>query len=260
MTEKLAWALDNAERANEAKSHFLANMSHELRTPLNAIIGFSDILKNERFGAIGEPRYREYAADINDSGIHLLGIINDILDLAKIESGNATTLSETEFELGAVLESAEHMVRLLAERGGVDLVVERPERDIRLVGVERMVRQILVNILSNAVKFTESGGTVYLATSLRNNGSLTISVSDTGIGMTPDEIKIALTPFGQTDSAISRKYQGTGLGLPLAKAMMELHEGRLLVRSAQGKGTSIFLVFPASRVGSGGSNSAAKVS
>ncbi len=256
MTERLAWALDNAERANEAKSHFLANMSHELRTPLNAIIGFSDILRNERFGAVGDPRYREYAADINDSGVHLLGIINDILDLAKIDSGHASTSSETEFEVAAVLESAERMVRLLAERGKVDFVVQRPDFDIRLVGVERMVRQILVNVLSNAVKFTEPGGAVYLVTSLRNSGALVVSVTDTGIGMTHEEIKVALTPFGQTESALSRKHQGTGLGLPLAKAMMELHGGRLLVRSAPGKGTSIILIFPPERVRAAGGEKA----
>ena len=238
MTERLAWALDNAERANEAKSHFLANMSHELRTPLNAIIGFSDIL----------PRYREYAADINESGMHLLSIINDILDLSKIEAGSASTADEVEFDVDAVIESAEHMVRMLAERGSVTLFVQKPEVSVRLTGVERMVRQIFVNVLSNAVKFTDEGGVVSLAASLRSNGTFVVSISDTGIGMSPEEVKLALTPFGQADSSLSRKHAGTGLGLPLAKAMMELHEGRLLVRSAPGRGTTVILVFPAKRV------------
>jgi len=248
MTERLAWALDNAERANEAKSHFLANMSHELRTPLNAIIGFSDILRNQRFGEIGNPRYREYAADINESGMHLLSIINDILDLSKIEAGSASTADEVEFDVDAVIESAEHMVRMLAERGSVTLFVQKPEVSVRLVGVERMVRQILVNVLSNAVKFTDAGGAVSLSASLRSNGSFAISISDTGIGMSPEEVKLALTPFGQADSSLSRKHAGTGLGLPLAKAMMELHKGRLMVRSVPGKGTTVILVFPAERV------------
>lgn len=248
MTERLAWALDNAERANEAKSHFLANMSHELRTPLNAIIGFSDILRNQRFGEIGNPRYREYAADINESGMHLLSIINDILDLSKIEAGSASTVDEVEFDVDAVIESAEHMVRMMAERGNVTLFVQKPEASVRLIGVERMVRQILVNVLSNALKFTDTGGVVSLAASLRSNGTFVVSISDTGIGMSPEEVKLALTPFGQVDSSLSRKHAGTGLGLPLAKAMMELHEGRLLVRSAPGRGTTVILVFPAKRV------------
>lgn len=248
MTERLAWALDNAERANEAKSHFLANMSHELRTPLNAIIGFSDILRHQRFGEIGNPRYREYASDINESGMHLLSIINDILDLSKIEAGSANTADEAEFDFDAAIESADHMVRMLAERGNVALFVQKPEMSVRLVGVERMVRQILVNVLSNAVKFTDAGGAVSLSALLRSNGSFVISISDTGIGMSPEEVKLALTPFGQADSSLSRNHAGTGLGLPLAKAMMELHEGRLLVRSAPGRGTTVILVFPAKRV------------
>jgi len=248
MTERLAWALDNAERANEAKSRFLANMSHELRTPLNAIIGFSDILRNQRFGELGNPRYKEYAADINESGMHLLSIINDILDLSKIEAGSASTVNEAEFDVDAVIESAEHMVRMLAERGNVTLFVQKPEMSVRLIGVERMVRQILVNVLSNAVKFTDTGGVVSLTASLRSNGSFVISISDTGIGMSPDDIKLALTPFGQADNSLSRKHASTGLGLPLAKAMMELHKGRLMVRGAPGRGTTIILVFPAERV------------
>jgi signal transduction histidine kinase len=248
MTERLAWALDNAERANEAKSLFLANMSHELRTPLNAIIGFSDILRNQRFGEMGNPRYKEYAADINESGMHLLSIINAILDLSKIEAGSASTVGETEFDVDAVIESAEHMVRMLAERGDVALFVQKPEMSVHLIGVERMVRQILVNILSNAVKFTGTGGVVSLTASLRSNGSFVVSISDTGIGMSPEDVKLALTPFGQADNSLSRKHAGTGLGLPLAKAMMELHNGRLMVRSAPGRGTTIILVFPAERV------------
>lgn len=250
MTERLAWAFHNAERANEAKSHFLANMSHELRTPLNAIIGFSDIMRNERFGPMGNERYREYARDVNDSGIHLLGIINDILDLAKIEAGHATMESETEFDTGAAIGSAERMVRPMAEERGVRLAVDVSNCAPRLIGVERMVRQVLINVLSNAVKFTESGGLVTLSAEYRSQGNFVISIADTGIGMSPDEIKLALTPFGQADNMMTRKQAGTGLGLPLAKAMMELHGGRLMVRSEKGAGTAIILIFPGTRIAS----------
>ena len=248
MTEQLAWAVNNAEHANEAKSHFLANMSHELRTPLNAIIGFSDIIRNQRFGETGNPRYREYAKDINDSGIHLLGIINDILDLAKIEAGHANIQEQVEFEITPAIDSAVRMVSTLAERRGVDLAVVSCPETIRLTGVERMIRQVLVNVLSNAVKFTEEGGSVTVVTEYRAGGSFRISVMDTGIGMTPDEVKIALTPFGQADNTLTRKHEGTGLGLPLATAMMEMHDGKLLVKSKPGRGTTITLVFRDKRV------------
>lgn len=248
MTERLAWAFHNAERANEAKSHFLANMSHELRTPLNAIIGFSDIMRNERFGPLNNDRYRDYARDVNESGIHLLGIINEILDLAKIEAGHATMESETEFEVGTVIGSAERMVRPMADARGVRLVVDANNCDLRIHAVERMVRQVLINVLSNAVKFTEADGLVTLSAEYRPHGNFVISIADTGIGMSPDEVKVALTPFGQADNTLTRQHVGTGLGLPLAKAMMELHGGRLMVRSEKGAGTAVILVFPNTRV------------
>ena len=244
MTERLAWAFHNAERANEAKSHFLANMSHELRTPLNAIIGFSDIMRNERFGPLNNDRYRDYARDVNESGIHLLGIINEILDLAKIEAGHATMESETEFEVGAVIGSAERMVRPMAEARGVRLVVDANNCELRIRAVERMVRQVLINVLSNAVKFTEADGLVTLSAEYRPHGNFVISIADTGIGMSPDEVKLALTPFGQADNTLTRQHVGTGLGLPLAKAMMDLHGGRLMVRSEKGAGTAVVLIFP----------------
>jgi len=248
MTERLAWAFHNAERANEAKSHFLANMSHELRTPLNAIIGFSDIMRNERFGPMNNERYRDYARDVNDSGIHLLGIINDILDLAKIEAGHATMEAENEFEIDKVIESAERMVRPLADTRGVHLAVDINNGHLKLCGVERMVRQVLINILSNALKFTDRNGLVTLSAEYRPHGSFVISIADTGIGMSTEEVKLALTPFGQADNTMTRQQSGTGLGLPLAKAMMELHGGRLMVRSEKGAGTAVVLVFPGTRV------------
>jgi signal transduction histidine kinase len=247
MTEKLAVAFHNAEQANDAKSKFLANMSHELRTPLNAVIGFSDIMLNQRFGPLENPRYQEYSRDINASGTHLLGIINDILDLAKIESGQATVEDESEFDAIAVIQSACKMVGPLATRRDVELRVNLPAKAIRLTAVERMVRQILINILSNALKFTPSSGLVDLRLELRANGDMAITVSDTGVGMSAEDVKVALTPFGQVHNAMSASQPGTGLGLPLAKAMMDLHEGKLAIRSQPDNGTTVVMIFPATR-------------
>jgi signal transduction histidine kinase len=248
MTERLAVAFHNAERANEAKSRFLANMSHELRTPLNAIIGFSDIMQNELLGSMQNPRYRGYAGDINTSGLHLLGIINEILDLAKIESGQTTTENEEEFDALAAVEAACVMVRPLAESQRVELGAALPSFEVRLFAVPRMIRQVLINILSNALKFTPEGGTVFLGMEVRENGNLVISIADNGVGMSPEELKVALTPFGQIENALSHKHTGTGLGLPLAKAMMDIHDGRLMIRSTPGEGTTIALIFPSARV------------
>tara|TARA_R110000868_G_scaffold6130_4_gene35452 strand:+ start:160 stop:1272 length:1113 start_codon:yes stop_codon:yes gene_type:complete len=248
MTENLAIAFHNAEQANEAKSRFLANMSHELRTPLNAVIGFSDIMLNQRFGQIDNPRYVDYARDINSSGTHLLGIINDILDLSKIESGEASVEPENEFDIVTVIESACAMLRPLAARQQVALAIDVPDKRYVLLAVERMVRQVLLNILSNAIKYTGATGTVRLTIDQSTNGILTISVIDTGVGMTADEIRVAMSPFGQVKSELSGIHAGTGLGLPLAKAMMDLHGGSLVVRSVPGKGTSVTLCFPTPRV------------
>jgi signal transduction histidine kinase len=248
MTEKLAVAFHNAEQANEAKSKFLANMSHELRTPLNAVIGFSDIMLNQRFGPLENPRYQSYARDINASGIHLLGIINDILDLAKIESGRALPEKDTEFDVMEAAETACTMVRPLAGRQNVDLLLDVPVQRIWLTAVDRMVRQILINILSNALKFTPAGGLVSLRLELRANGNLAMTVTDTGVGMSPEDIKIALTPFGQIQNSMSASHPGTGLGLPLARAMMDMHGGKLIVRSKPGEGTTVALIFPAVRI------------
>lgn len=248
MTDRLAWALNNAEQANEAKSAFLATMSHELRTPLNAIIGFSDIVANERLGALDNARYRGYAADINASGRHLLEIINDILDIAKIETGAAGIEDEAEMSVAMVVQAASTMVGPLADRSGVTMRCSTPADDVTLIAVERMVRQVLVNILSNAVKFTPAGGSVHLDVASRADGATVLRVSDTGIGMSAEDIKIALQPFGRVESPLGRAHGGTGLGLPLAKSMMELHDGRLLIDSTPGEGTVVELVFPPARV------------
>ena len=248
MTERLAVAVDSAERANVAKSQFLANMSHELRTPLNAIIGFSDLIQAETFGPVGNARYIEYLKDISKSGHHLLGIVNGILDLSKIEAGRASVQDEEEFNVAAVLDASLRMMRPLADREKIALELAVEARGLRLVAVERMVCQILLNLLSNAVKFTPAGGRVALSAVRTPEGGLLVAVADTGLGMTPAEVKIALTPFGQVQSAQGRKHLGTGLGLPLANAMMELHGGSLRVASAPGQGTTVSLLFPPERV------------
>ena len=248
VTEHLAIAVDAAEQANVAKSQFLANMSHELRTPLNAIIGFSEMIESQQFGPVGNERYIDYVKDIAKSGHHLLSIINDILDLSKIEAGRASIQDEEEFNLAAVIEATIRMVRPLAERGHVAIEASLECRGLRLIAVERMVCQILLNLLSNAIKFTPAGGHVNVSAVGTPDGGLLIAVADTGLGMAPHEIKIALTPFGQIRNAQSRKHAGTGLGLPLAKAMMEMHAGSLRVASVPGQGTTVSLLFPRERV------------
>jgi signal transduction histidine kinase len=239
-------ARDQAEFANRSKSEFLANMSHELRTPLNAIIGFAQVLRDEMFGALGS-RYRDYAADINDSGQHLLGLINDILDLSKIESGK-TELHEDDIEIAPLLRSALNMVHERAISGGVTLETDIPDGLPALHADERKLKQILVNLLSNAVKFTRPGGVVTLRTWCTANSGYLFQVQDTGIGMAQAEISKALAPFGQVDSALNRQYEGTGLGLPLSKALTELHGGTLDLQSEPGVGTTVTLRLPAARL------------
>ncbi|HET8728436.1 MAG TPA: MHYT domain-containing protein [Alphaproteobacteria bacterium] len=239
-------ALAAAAESSQAKSQFLATMSHELRTPLNAIIGFSDIMVKEMFGALGSDRYREYAATIHDSGTHLLALINDVLDFSKLDAGRAE-LTEEVVDLHRALSDTLRMMQGQADEAGVSLRQETAADLPHLLADPRRLRQVLLNLLSNAVKFTPPGGEVRVSARLRER-DLAIAVIDTGIGIAPEDISTALERFGQIDSSPGRKYAGTGLGLPLAKRLVELHGGQLAITSTVGAGTTVTITFPAERV------------
>jgi signal transduction histidine kinase len=243
----LTSALKAAETANEVKARFLANMSHELRTPLNAIIGFSDVLRNEMFGPLGEQRYREYASDISESGGHLLHLVNDILELSKADAGQIKLYEEIIDVNGTIAICVRQMMRE-AEEGKVRLTAESDAKLPVLRADEHRLRQILLNLLSNAIKFTPAGGRVTVSAQARAEG-LAIAIADTGIGMTPEEIPVALNRFSQIDNRLSRRYEGAGLGLPLAKHLLELHGGTLKIESKRDAGTTVTIIFPAQRVG-----------
>jgi signal transduction histidine kinase len=245
-------AKDEAELASRSKTEFLANMSHELRTPLNAVIGFADILMGQIFGPLGDARYVDYARDIRDSGLHLLNLINDVLDVSKVEFGKVE-LAEEIVDATTVIQSCVRLMRDRAETAGLKLVADLPADLPALRADSRRLKQILLNLLSNAVKFTPSGGRVSIEASCGPDG-FRVSVEDTGIGIAPADLDKALRPFGQIDSRLARKYQGTGLGLPLARSMAELHGGRLELLSAPGQGTAAIVWLPPDRVarGSGG--------
>lgn len=231
-----------AETASRTKSEFLANMSHELRTPLNAIIGFSELMKDEMFGPLGVASYREYAADIHDSGTHLLELINDILDLSKVEAGRLV-LSPGPVVLERTIEVCLALLKGRVEGSGLALETKIPPDLPPLWGDERRIKQILLNLLSNAIKFTPSGGRVQVS-ARRDGDDVVVEISDSGIGMDPKEIAVALEPFRQLDSTLSRRYEGTGLGLPLAKSLVELHGGVLTIASAPGQGTTVSITLP----------------
>jgi len=245
-SQELQRSKDNAELANRAKSEFLANMSHELRTPLNAILGFAEILRDQMIGPIGNERYSEYAQDIHESGTHLLEIINDILDLSKVEAGRLEA-HLTWIEPVDCLEMCLTLVHQHAFDGDITLKHDL-DRSVMLEADERLVKQIGLNVLSNAVKFTEPGGTVTLSLQKTANAGLCLSIEDTGIGMTPDEIKIARRPFGQVDSSLTHRQEGSGLGLPLVSAFAEKLNATLTIDSQPGTGTRVSVTFPSFKV------------
>ncbi|MBI3453321.1 MAG: PAS domain-containing sensor histidine kinase, partial [Rhodospirillales bacterium] len=221
-------------------------MSHELRTPLNAVIGFAQLLENQIFGSLGSTKYTEYARLIRESGSHLLAIINDILDLSKVEAGKIE-MHESTVDAAALVREVASPFRLEAGIKRLGFAVEERRGLPALWADERMLRQILINLLSNAFKFTPAGGRVAIAAGCDRNGAPFFEVRDTGIGIAPEDMETALTPFGQVANVFTRQYQGTGLGLPLAKSFAELHGGLLTIDSTPGEGTTIRIVLPPER-------------
>ena len=245
--QTLREAKDAAERGNRAKNSFLANISHELRTPLNAIIGFSEMMKHEIFGPLEPANYRTYVDDIHESGMHLLELINDILDMSKAEAG-MTDLQESAVNVVDIIRTSVRMMTRRAYNGGISVEEELPGQLPMLRADERRLRQIVLNLLSNAVKFTDDGGRVAIAALLAPDGHFLIRISDNGIGMTPEDMVRVMEPFVQADSRLSRKYEGSGLGLPLTKALVNAHGGTLTLASEPDKGTTATVSFPPERV------------
>ena len=244
--ERLIAAKEAAEAANRAKSEFLANMSHELRTPLNAIIGFSGMMSDRMFGPLNA-RYLDYANIIGSSGKHLLAIITDILDLAQADAAKLM-LAEERVNLSEVVELGSSIVQDMARRAQIDFRNEIEGPLPTVLGDPAKLTQILVNLLSNAIKFTEPGGKVRLKVVRPAQRGITFRVEDTGIGMSAEQIPIALTPFGQIESNLTRKHDGVGLGLPLTKRLIELHGGTIEIRSEPGTGTVVSAHLPEERL------------
>jgi PAS domain S-box-containing protein len=243
---ELVDARDRAVESNRQKSDFLAHISHELRTPLNAILGFSDVMRTQRFGAIGNEKYLAYANDIHASGRHLLSIVSDLLDLAKVEAGKL----ELDFMAVNLEEVADYALNLLKDEAGAEGVILRkslPANLPRVVGDQKTLRQIMINLLSNSIKYSNAGGEVLISAAMGDSGALTLRVKDTGIGMSEAEVEEVLKPYGRIENA-ARQRQGTGLGLPLTKSLVEANRGRLSISSKTGEGTLVEILFPGPRV------------
>ena len=240
-------ARHRAEAANVAKSRFLAQMSHELRTPLNAILGFSEVMKSEIFGAHAVAVYKEYSSDIHNSGVHLLNLINEILDLSRIEAGRYE-LNEEAVSLVHVVADCHHLLKLRASNRGIT-IHEVFEQDMpRIWGDERAIRQIVLNLLSNSIKFTPQGGEIWLKAGWTASGGQYLSVKDTGSGIAEDEIPVVLASFGQGSNSIKSAEQGAGLGLPIAKSLIDMHGGSFTLKSKLRIGTEVIITFPPERV------------
>ena len=246
-SEEVTVALRKALEGGRAKSAFLSNMSHELRTPLNAIIGFSDILRNQLFGEIGEARYVVYATDINNSAQHLLHLINDILDYSKIEAGGVALL-ESIADIDEMITFAIRLLNMKAEQKRIEIGHARQGVPLTLLCDERRVKQVLLNLILNAIKFSDSDSRIEILVSRKDPGDVFVSVVDAGVGMTHHQAVLALEPFTQVDGAFTRSQEGTGLGLPISLALMKLHGGDLYIDSTPKNGTTVTIRFPEARV------------
>lgn len=246
-TTELKAAKEMAEFASRSKSQFLANMSHELRTPLNAIIGFSKIMKEQMFGPMGVDKYLEYSTDILASSTHLLKVIGDILDVSKIEAGEMD-LEMTEVNLTEVSEVCRSLLNEPVQLHNLKLDIKIDKDFPALLADELRIKQIIINLLSNAVKFTPDGGRIYIDAQVNDDGSATVRVGDTGIGISPEDLLIVTEPFSQVGDILTRRHEGTGLGLSLCKSLMDLHQGQIEIESVPEQGTTVSLWFPPDRV------------
>ena len=243
---RLIEARSEAEAANRTKGDFLANMSHELRTPLNAIIGFSEVISNELFGPIANQKYLEYIKDIHTSSLHLLSIINDVLDMSKIEAGKVELAKEV-VQLQNVITEVMRMVHERARSRDIEMTAQLPDESVEIWGDERSMKQIFLNLLSNAIKFSKEGGQIYVRIVADQPDTAVMEIEDHGIGMSEEEQERALQPFGQAKPVTTRKYGGTGLGLPITKGLVEAHGGTLTINSRAGYGTLVRIVLPRER-------------